>query len=149
MRTLLIIFFIFTFNILFASKSITTELPDSSKIIVNKIIIEGNKITKDYIVLRELLLKEGDTLFVKDLSENIKKSSENVMNTSLFNFVTIMPEFDNNNGVKIKIKLIERWYIWPIPEFNLADRNFNTWWKTKDFNRVNYGVDLTAYNLSG
>ncbi|MEI6822578.1 MAG: POTRA domain-containing protein [Bacteroidota bacterium] len=149
MRTLFIILFIFLFNVLFANKSINNELPDSGMIVVHKIIIEGNKITKDYIVLRELLLKEGDTLLNKDLSERIKKSSENVMNTSLFNFVTIMPEFDNKNGVKINIKLIERWYVWPIPEFNLADRNFNTWWKTKDFNRVNYGIDLTAYNFRG
>ena len=25
--------------------------------------------------------------------------------------------------------LLENWYIFPIPKFELADRNFNVWWK--------------------
>ena len=129
--------------------SIRSETSDSTKVIVRAIIIDGNKITKDYIVLRELQFRTGDTLDAAVINNKLKKSSENLMNTSLFNFVTITPDFSVANEVKIRIKLTERWYIWPIPEFDLADRNFNTWWKTKDFNRVNYGVDLTAYNFRG
>ncbi|NJK85034.1 MAG: hypothetical protein HC906_02725 [Bacteroidales bacterium] len=33
--------------------------------------------------------------------------------------------------------------------FNHADRNFSTWWKSKDFSRINYGAGLTQYNFRG
>ncbi len=141
--------FSFFFTTLFADKLTNEVVKDTTFVIVSKIILEGNKITKDNIILRELQIKEGDTIFTIYLTDRIKKSTENVMNTSLFNFVTITPELDADNGVKIIIKLIERWYIWPIPNLDLADRNFNTWWKTKALNRVNYGIDLTTNNFRG
>ncbi len=119
-----------------------------SLIVVNNISISGNKITKDYIIFRELLFKIGDTLSPINFNQRIKKSTENLMNISIFNFVTITPVFIDNRAT-IKINVTERWYIWPIPVFDLADRNFNTWWRTKDFKRVNYGIDLITYNFRG
>jgi hypothetical protein len=121
---------------------------DDSLIVVKNISITGNKITKNYIIFRELVFKIGDTLSPAILDQKIKKSNENLMNISLFNFVTINPTIIDNKA-NINITVTERWYIWPIPQFDLADRNFNTWWKTQDFRRVNYGVDLTIYNFRG
>jgi outer membrane protein assembly factor BamA len=119
-----------------------------SLLVIRNIRISGNKITKDYIILRELVFNVGDHIMPANLEDNIRKSNENLMNISVFNFVTITPDISGNN-VDINIKVTERWYIWPIPQFDIADRNFNTWWRTKDFSRVNYGVDLTAYNFRG
>ena len=137
------VFFIFIISIAYCGFANTDSL-----IVVNNISVSGNKITKDYIIYRELLFKIGDTLTIANLNEKIKKSTENLMNISLFNFATIAFEIIDNKA-KININVTERWYIWPIPVFDLADRNFNTWWKTKDFNRVNYGVDLVIYNFRG
>jgi hypothetical protein len=119
-----------------------------SLIVIRNINISGNTITNNAIILRELLFKTGDSIAIADLDKKIKNSSENLMNISVFNFVTITPEI-NGNSVIININVTERWYIWPIPQFDIADRNFNTWWRTKDFSRVNYGVDLTVYNFRG
>ncbi|MFZ4401451.1 MAG: POTRA domain-containing protein [Bacteroidales bacterium] len=136
----LFIFFTVSFSYGFSN-------PDSL-ILIQSIRITGNKITKDYIIFRELHFKIGDSLSSADLQAKLAKSTENLMNTSVFNFVTITPEITDNKAC-ILINVTERWYIWPIPQFDLADRNFNTWWKTQDFRRVNYGVDLFVYNFRG
>lgn len=33
--------------------------------------------------------------------------------------------------------------------FEIQDRNFNSWWQTKDLSRINYGMYLTFQNLFG
>src|SRR5690606_34855519 len=43
----------------------------------------------------------------------------------------------------------ERWYLWPSVELEFADPNFNTWWRTKDLSRINYGFYLYKYNFRG
>jgi hypothetical protein len=55
----------------------------------------------------------------------------------------------------LKIRLIllvdvnERWYTFPVPIFELSDRNFNEWWQNynHDFRRVNYGLRLYQVQL--
>ena len=117
--------------------------------IVNEIIINGNKTTKRYIILRELDFQQNDTIKFTELDGKLKKSKEHLLNTSLFNFVTIDTSGTNENHTCIKIDLKERWYTWPVPIFELADRNFNQWWETKDFERVNYGFFLNRDNFRG
>ncbi len=119
-----------------------------SLLVVGKISISGNKITRHNIITRELEFSEGDTLSQTEFSKKVKKSRENLMNRSLFNFVTFLVN-DSANRQNIKIDLVERWYIWPIPVFDFAGRNINVWWETKDFSRLNYGIDLRVDNFRG
>ncbi|MBK7175475.1 MAG: hypothetical protein IPH84_20170 [Bacteroidales bacterium] len=116
--------------------------------VVNKISFLGNAITKDVILYRELLFKEGDTLYSSDYEQRIEQSRKNLLNTSLFNFVSIY-EVKNGNSLDIRIEVVERWYIWPSPIFELTDRNFNSWWKSRDYSRVNYGFRLKWSNFRG
>jgi outer membrane protein assembly factor BamA len=46
---------------------------------------------------------------------------------------------------------VERWYIFPIPVFELADRNFKDWWvnQNHDFSRIEWGLKLYLYNMRG
>jgi len=118
-------------------------------LIVDSIEISGNKITKERIILRELEMKTGDTLYPHDLAQKIKQSRENLLNQSLFNFVDITTTRYDFNKIKLLVKVTERWYIWPVPILTYADRNFNIWWKNKDFKRTNFGIDLTIYNFRG
>jgi len=121
----------------------------AQSLIISEINLKGNNKTKSEIIKRELEFKTGDTLFLENYNFKKKKSAENLMNISLFNFVTISDTVIDYNKLIINVSVVERWYIWPIPVFDIADRNFNTWWKTKDFNRVNYGVDVMVYNFRG
>ncbi|HFB61913.1 MAG TPA: hypothetical protein ENJ69_02905 [Bacteroidetes bacterium] len=117
--------------------------------VVDHIFISGNKHTKNNIILREIELKKGDTVYLHALLNKIEKSKQNLINRSLFNTVDITPKRHDFNKVDLYVEVTERWYIWPIPILTYADRNFNVWWETNDFSRVNYGVNLKVYNFRG
>ncbi len=124
--------------------------PDSTSeyYITDQIVLIGNKITKPRILFRELTFKSGDTLSLSDIDIHIRRSEENLENTSLFNSVKITWLQDNNH-VNFYILVTERWYIFPLPIFEIAERNFNVWWETKDFSRVIYGGTLDWNNFRG
>ncbi|MBU1368209.1 MAG: hypothetical protein KJ754_13160, partial [Bacteroidetes bacterium] len=58
-------------------------------VVVGSIILEGNDVTRDKIVYREMEFATGDTLPYKELCRLSKLSKENLLNRSLFNFVYI------------------------------------------------------------
>ncbi len=122
-------------------------------VIIHKISIAGNKKTKDKIILRELAFGPGDTLAVAELSDVLEQSEYMVMNTGLFTSVTIT--FKNWEGatgrVHLHIEVMEGWYIFPVPIFELADRNFNVWWveQNRSLDRVNFGMEFSHTNFTG
>jgi outer membrane protein assembly factor BamA len=126
----------------------STQQP-ADTLIISKLIITGNKITRMPVISRELLIHEGDTLarFVYDRA--VERTRENLMNTGLFNFVTITDQPLEHNSVAVIIDLKERWYIFPVPVFELVDRNFNEWVRTGEWDRVNYGAYLNWDNFRG
>ncbi len=115
---------------------------------INSITLVGNKITRDNIIFRELEFSVGSDYSSAVLDSLMIKSRQNLMNRSLFNFVTIT---DTSSGDlrDIEVAVIERWYIWPIPIFQFADRNLNAWIEKGDLNRLNYGLDLRVENFRG
>ena len=123
-------------------------LAQESKFVVNEIVIEGNKRTKPQIIFRELAFHINDTLNNQNIVEKIKKSEENLLNTSLFNFVTITYKTDSN-VLSFHISLKERWYTWPNPILEISDRNFNTWVENKNWDHINYGFYLSQENVRG
>jgi outer membrane protein assembly factor BamA len=122
------------------------EAPSDSTWIIRHITLAGNKITKDHIILRELTFHAGDTLQHPD--STFLRSEENLLNTSLFLKAEIT-RIAEGNQLDVFIFLSERWYIFPVPIFEVVDRNFNEWWVQKDFSRVNYGAYLYWNNFRG
>jgi len=145
---LLLISLLFLFTRAFsqvAGDSITYD-----RYIIHSITFKGNKITRDRIIQRELLFKENDTIAAGEFDKVLDQSRKNLMNTSLFNFVTIdQIPVDGSQKIDIKIEFLERWYVWPVPILEFADRNFNEWLKKRDWNRLNYGMFLTWNNFRG
>jgi outer membrane protein assembly factor BamA len=117
--------------------------------IIRKIDTEGNKITRRAILLRELPFKAGDTIPADIFPQMLERVKENLLNTSLFNIVNVYPKETEHNGVEILVSVTERWYVWPVPIFELVDRNFNEWWLTKNLKRTNYGFYMAWYNFRG
>jgi outer membrane protein assembly factor BamA len=119
-----------------------------SILVINKISIEGNKITQLYIIQKELTFKEGDSLNLPDFQNKAKRSKQNLLNTALFNFVDINYSLD---GLKLNISVLlkERWYTWPQPILIVEDRNFFDWWQYKTLDRLSYGLYLSQYNMWG
>lgn len=144
-----------TINSKFHNNNIDSNLlinifQDSANIIlITDITFAGNKTTKIPIIKRELLFNIGDTLSIKNLQKKINQSRLNLINTSLFNFVTITYQINFNYHVTVHIEMIERWYLWPFPIFEISDRNFNSWWETKDIDRINYGLFFVKENFRG
>jgi outer membrane protein assembly factor BamA len=141
----LLYFLVILFPISLLGQNANTD----SVIVVGKISIVGNKITKEHIITRELTLKQGDTLSASVFEAKRKRSEENLMNTSLFNSAQINFVVQQDSTVEVFIILTERWYIFPLPIFDIVERNFNVWWETKDFSRVVYGANVTRYNFRG
>ena len=124
------------------------------KIIISNISINGNKITKEGVILRELSFNKDEMVNKNDLEMKIEKSRQNLINLKLFNFVKITPSIKGNNA-DIIIDIIERWYFWPYPILEVSERNFNSWWDDfkasnySDFSRLNYGLFLNWENFRG
>lgn len=117
--------------------------------VVGKISLEGNQITQPYIIYREIIVKEGDTLTETNFKTRLEQSRLNLLNTSLFNFVNFDTVANANGVINLKFRMIERWYLFPFPIFEIADRNFNTWIDHRDWRRVNYGGFIKWSNLRG
>ncbi len=124
---------------------------EKEKIVVGDIRLKGNKITRDKIIVRELELNSGDTLCFSEFCRLTNQSRLNLLNRSIFNFVTIDTIRDTvyRQLMHLEFQFIERWYFWPFPIFELADRNFNSWFSSGKYNRVNYGMLLTHNNFRG
>lgn len=123
----------------------------SSFLTIRDIIISGNKITKTYIVQREMPLKKNGRYSISDILRNIPRSRQNLINTGLF--IDASVDFTNwfNDSMDIVVDVKERWYYFPVPYFKPVDRNFNVW--INEYNaslaRVNYGLKLICNNVSG
>jgi outer membrane protein assembly factor BamA len=123
----------------------------SDTMVIANIHVTGNEHTKTYVILREINFQQGDTILFKDLENRLLQNRMLLMNTALFTSVRINLKDWKADKVDIDIWVDESWYIYPLPIFELADRNFNVWWKDKNhsFKRVNFGVNLYHYNLTG
>lgn len=119
-------------------------------IVIDTIEIIGNRITKAHVILRELEFCRHDTVGVDRLMPLLEKSRENVFNMRVFNVVTMDTLHKGDPGhIGVVVTVTERWYIWPVPYMEIADRNFNTWWESRDFSRLTYGLDVVFYNMRG
>lgn len=115
--------------------------------IVGNIKITGNKITKEHIIRRELTFKKGDTIQFYQLE--FKRSKENLLNRSLFNYVRFDTAKTNTGDINVLIDVDERWYTWPGIILTHADRNFSSWLKSRDIERLTYGLIIDRYNFRG
>ncbi|SFC16692.1 Surface antigen variable number repeat-containing protein [Flexibacter flexilis DSM 6793] len=121
---------------------------------VDSIRIEGNRRTKPYIILRELTgLFAGDTVRV-DTALLFRQNANQIYNTQLFLDARVrsVPTADSTTHRRnIIITVSERWYTFPFPIIELADRSFNEWWYNRgaDLRRINYGIRFTQNNCRG
>lgn len=141
----------------------------SQNIYISDIYINGNKITQGKIILRELPFKKGMTMSRQELDNEIVQARQNLLNASLFNYVTISykpadSSFNNTpdstlvNPAQIPndatpctvlISVEERWYLWPLFDVKLEDRNLSSWIKKMDYKRITYDFGAKFDNVWG
>jgi outer membrane protein assembly factor BamA len=118
---------------------------------VRKIIITGNKKTREAVILREIPFKAGEEYQLAELVKNFEVARRNLMNTALFNEVLVALKSFEGYHIDISVEVKERWYLFPIPYFKMVDRNLNQWLVEQNakLNRVNYGIKLLYNNATG
>lgn len=142
----------------YAGEGLGTYVPDLrggnvDSITISDVVILGHKKTRSRVIFRELEVKRGSTYAVEDLPAAVERSYHTLMNTGLFVEAalwlrdTLLPPGRRELVVSVR----ETWYIYPVPEFSLADRNFNVWWteQGRSLDRVNVGAKLNYYNFTG
>ncbi len=127
------------------------SLENAVSFIVRDITISGNNITKSSYIFRELTFNKGDTMLQHDIAQHLDQSRKNLLNTSLFlsSLLSVSYSMVDSSGISIFIQVKERWYLWPEPVIENAERNFNTWWLNRDFSKLNYGMQIIRENFRG
>ena len=157
-RALLLVLLLVLGGMARAQKSATDTLAQTKTdtlpnriISINRILIIGNKITRGRIISRELSLQPGDTISSKRIDEVLMLDQRKIYNLRLFNTVTIRWLELSANQADLLVEVNERWYTFPVPIFELSDRNINEWWQNynHDFGRINYGLRLYKNNFRG
>jgi outer membrane protein assembly factor BamA len=151
MRGFVISLFLLLSIQLLAQNQNNESIAQDTVVTIGKIYITGHKKTRIEIIKRELDFTEGLEITKSKLLELIQQNKQKLINTRLFVAVEIIPLMMTSTNADILIQLKERWYIFPVPIFKLADRNFTEWWvnQNADFSRVNYGLQLYHFNLTG
>lgn len=118
---------------------------------INEITIEGNRHTKDFVIQREILFKEKDQIQWNQIDKMIEMNILRLESLGIFNDATIEFQRIDSTRCKVDITVVENWYIYPNPIFELSDRNFSEWWinNNRSLSRVNYGARLEHINLTG
>lgn len=121
----------------------------SDSLRIKEIIVEGNKRTKEWIILRECGFEVGQHVAKADLNKVKQELFDNVTNQQLYASVSADPIVVSDTEVLLLIVVTERWYRFPVPIFELAEPNFNVWWRNLSESRTNYGLKLNDYNFRG
>lgn len=129
-----ILILLFNFNNLFPHND-STLYKDIYNFKLDVILIEGNIITEEYIIEREINFSIGDNLN----PEIIQFNRERIYSLGIFNHVDLIP-YQKNNINYLLILVEESWYIYPIPFVQLTERSFD---------KISYGIDLQIKNFRG
>ncbi|MBO6517722.1 MAG: BamA/TamA family outer membrane protein [Bacteroidia bacterium] len=121
---------------------------------IEEIDVVGNHKTKTSIILRELSFRALKFYSKAEFETyHLERSHSNLQNLDLFNYMTITwvkSTPTSSNRIKVQVTVEEKWYFWPIPFIEFADRNFNQWYSLDlDPYRTNYGLYLFKNNLWG
>ncbi|MDB5247058.1 MAG: hypothetical protein JWQ40_1452 [Segetibacter sp.] len=133
--------------------TVNPVLADSltESVTISGIAISGNKKTRPYIIQREIPFVKGEIVSSRDLKDKLSLCKQRLMNTALFVDVDIKPRIIDSSHIAVGIVVKERWYLFPLPYFQIVTRNFNTWWvqENHSFQRVNYGLKFMQNNVTG
>jgi outer membrane protein assembly factor BamA len=107
---------------------------DSLNLKVNNIIVTGNDVTKQDIILREMQLKKGSYFKLRKYSEDIL----NIYNLGLFTKVDIYPIPQPDKEITLNVDVKERWYILPLPNAGIEEGEWKKFWASMNIRWDNF-----------
>ncbi len=108
----------------------------ASDVPITTIVIIGNEITEDNVILRELLLQQGSI----PSEELIEKSRQRLLNLYLFTRVEIYLAPQDENALILIVEVTEQWYFYPVPILTMQERDWKKW---------SYGLGVIHLNFRG
>jgi len=106
-----------------------------SEVVVDNIVVSGNKITDKSVIIREMRHRVGEHF----MPELLAYERDRIYSLGLFNRVDIHHSV-NEDRATIFVDVHERWYIFPVPVFGVKDR---------DWSKLYYGLGVVHYNFRG
>lgn len=118
---------------------------------IREIIFSGNNITKPNIVLRDMGIKNGDSIKASDIDYELNYNMKRILNLQLFSTVKYEVHPVSADTIDVEYKVTELFYWLAKPLFSLADRNLNVWWVEQNhrLDRTNIGLEFTRINFRG
>lgn len=126
--------FFFSLCLLFFEKVESTDLFQGKKI--TQIVTVGNNKTKDYVIIREMKTKIGDTYDSLLVEEDRKR----IQNLLLFTRVEVQAMPVQESGIILVIMVAERWFFFPYPLLYRNERSWDKW---------SYGAGVLHNNIAG
>jgi len=138
-------------NTIYSTDEVNNHADTTALFNLKEIIIEGNRRTKDYVILRELAFKANEQYPLNELIDRFARSREQLMNTTLFQSVVVSLKSIQGFDAYVSISVKERWYIFPIPHVKVVDNNLQQWvtQQDMDMDRVIYGIKMKHSNITG
>lgn len=127
--------FLLSFSYISASIGDTLSVNTVNNFLVDSILVVGNDVTEEYIILREANFSVGDRVN----SEDLIFSKERIFSLNLFYSVEVIPVIENKKNIII-INIKESWYIYPLPFLKLQNN---------DIAKSSYGLFLVYKNFRG
>lgn len=121
-----------------------TDSLHNSQLIIDKILIAGNKVTDDDIIRREMSSKPGQPAD----PETLKEDAQRIYNLGLFNKVDMEPLPTGDNKVSILVTVEERFYILPVPQGGFKDGEISRFWAGLNIKWQNFRGRNETLNLS-
>ncbi|RYD91463.1 MAG: hypothetical protein EOP50_14245 [Sphingobacteriales bacterium] len=113
-------------------------------------IIEGNKHTRELIILRELPMEQGARYSLADLMERCRQAHSRLLNTGLFQEVIVGVEHTEGDEAVVLVSVKERWYFIPKPELDVVGKSYQQWFQEgMPMGYLRYGVKIKHKNLTG
>ena len=131
----IIFLLIISVKFLFAQEGDSLVYHGNYSIKVDSINLSGNETTKDFIILRELTFKVGDTVNHSILEYN----RERIYSLDIFTKVELIPAISHGRNI-VYIKVEESWYIYPLPFVEIKER---------DWKKLSFGAYVILKNFRG
>lgn len=116
---------------------------------IRNITISGNHRTKKTVILRELTVKEQSRIWLSDTCKITTTCKNNLIKTSLFNFVDFLWISIDSQHVDVQITLQERWFIIPRFKIKTEEENINAWAENMNFGHLSAMLSVTDENFRG
>jgi len=117
---------------------------DSMGLIVKNIVISGNDVTDNNVILREMSLKEGEPFTMKKYTDDLSRLN----NLRLFSKVDILPIPISQNEVLLNVDVKERWYLYPLPSAGIDEGEWRKLWVSLNLRWDNFRGKDESVNLN-